>query len=74
MGTLEQRVAQLVEQLHGSDGTSALCELTSLGTAAIPLVAAAYDQEPQPRRRATLVHALSEFRDAAALPALATAV
>jgi HEAT repeat protein len=72
--TLEDRVTELVEQLHSHGGAGALCNLTSLGTVAIPLVTAAYDRETQPARRATLVHALWEFRDRAALPALAAAL
>jgi hypothetical protein len=74
LGTLEKRVSGLVEQLHGRAGDRALCNLISLGTAAIPLVAALYDRESQPRRRATIVHAVWEFRDSSALPALATAL
>jgi len=74
LGTFEQQVAELVEQLHGRTGASALCDLTSLGTPAISLVAGAYDRETQPKRRAALVHALRQFRDAAALPALAAAL
>jgi len=75
VGTLEERVAELVEQLHDRDAApSALCNLTSLGTAAISLVAAAYDRETEPRRRTALVRALWQFYDTAAFPALATAL
>jgi len=48
LGTFEEQVAELVEQLHGRTGASALCDLTSLGTPAISLVAGAYDRETQP--------------------------
>jgi hypothetical protein len=70
IGTLEDRVAELVGQLHGRSRASALCNLTGLGTAAIPLVEAAYGREANATRRATLVQALSQFRDTAVLPAL----
>lgn len=76
LGTLEEQVARLVEQLHGRSGESeeALCSLTNLGVAAIPLVAAAYDHERSSKRRVAILHALWEFRDLAALPTLAEAL
>src|SRR5437879_2478385 len=76
LGTIEEQVAELVELLHGRGDESAvaLCNLTSLGVGAIPLVAAAYDRERRSKRRVAILHALWEFRDPAALPTLAAAL
>jgi hypothetical protein len=71
---LKEVVAQLVAELDGPKGQDALCSLVNLPAEALRLVAEAFHRETSGLRRQSLVHALWQFRDAAALPTLAAAL
>ena len=71
MATSEE-IAELIA-LHESDAEIAECTLTRRPET-LPIVAAAYDGEPDAERRATLIHCLWAYRDHAALPTLLKAL
>lgn len=71
---LREQVGRLLAALGSPAGENALCDLTRLPPEAVAFVAEAYHRETGRQRRQSLVHALWQFRDAAALPALAAAL
>jgi HEAT repeat protein len=71
--SLREEVAGLIADLHGSEAASALCNLTSMPET-LPFVVAAYQEEPNARRRESLIHCLWQYRDLAALPTLRAAM
>jgi HEAT repeat protein len=66
-------IVQLIAQLHGPQGESALCSLTSMPET-LTMVAAACGAERTPERRAMLIHCLWQYRDRAAVPTLGSAL
>ena len=71
MATTE--IAELIRQLHGPGAEGAQCTLTGMPET-LHVVVAVYEAEPNPRRRAALIHCLWEYRDLAALPTLQRAL
>lgn len=71
---LRETVTRFLDELDGPKGEEALCSLTSLPSEALRFVAEAYHRETDGRRRQSLIHALWQFRDAAALATLSAAL
>jgi HEAT repeat protein len=68
-----EEIAELIAQLHGPQGESAQCSLTSMPET-LSMVAAACRAEREPERRAMLIHCLWQYRNPAAVPTLGSAL